>query len=86
MSQFETRVCDYPSGKSFCGQEAVSYVIWKDGSRQAVIVDLCGKHAERLETFITLGKPIDLPARPRAKMELTKLRTTPATRRFKKRL
>lgn len=85
MAQFELRVCDYPSGKTSCGQEAVSFYIWKDGARQAVSVDLCEKHAERLEHIIEVGEPVDVPARPRAKMELTKLRTTPATRKLKKR-
>lgn len=79
----ETRICDVLSPKP-CGRDAVRYVVVTEGERQGRAVDLCQTHARPLEALLVYSETVDLPSKPRARMEPTKLRTTPRTARFKK--
>lgn len=76
----ETRLCDLPG----CGRAAVRYVVVTEGDRQGRAVDLCVLHARPLEALLVHSELVDLPSKPRARMEPTRLRTTARTARFKK--
>ena len=79
----ETRlVCDL--GQGTCKQLAKSYRLWRCGDRQAWEVDLCDEHARPLLETVQSGRLVDLPAKPRQRMEATKLVTTPRTAPLKK--
>jgi hypothetical protein len=76
------RLCDFPD--SPCSKEATSYRLWREGDRHALAIDLCDEHAEPLNRMFAKAEQTDLPVKPRVKMEVTRLRSTPATRPLKK--
>lgn len=76
------KICDLAD--SSCAEPALGYRVWLEGDKQAVSVDLCSTHAAPLLQVMELGERLDLPTKPRVKMEATQLRTTPATKRLKK--
>lgn len=82
MARREILVCDF--GDTPCGQTATTWKIWRDGERQAWTLDLCEDHARPLLTLIEGAERTDLPARPRVRLEATRLRTTSKTRDLKK--
>lgn len=79
----ERRVCDITHNEP-CVREAKRYTVFTEGDRQARAVDLCSVHARPLEALLVNAEVVDLPTKPRARMEPTKLRTTPHTARYKK--
>lgn len=74
-------VCDF--GPEGCSKEATSYRLFRDGDRQAWRVDLCEDHARPLLEAAKRGELVDLPTKPRVRMEATRLRTTPKTAHLK---
>lgn len=82
MAKETVLLCDY-AAKS-CRQPATNYKMWRDGEQKAWSVDLCDEHAAPLLAIIEGADLTDLPAKPRVRMEVTPLRTTPATAHLKK--
>lgn len=84
MAKHEVIVCDM-AGQGGCLGLVDTYTIWRQSDRQAVSVDVCEEHAAPLVTVMKVGSVVDLPVKPRARMERTVLKTTPATAHLKKR-
>ena len=82
MAVHQVRVCDFDEGS--CQRNATCYKVWRDGDGQAREVDLCEEHAQPLLAVIERGRAVDLPTKPRVRMERTELRTTERTRPLKK--
>ena len=82
MAREVVLLCDFEHGT--CRKPALSYRVWRDGDRQAWGVDLCDEHAAPLLTLVEGAPLVDLPVKPRQRMEATKLVTTSRTRPFKK--
>lgn len=78
MARREVVECDK------CGREGRTFVLWVDGDAAAQRVDLCDTHSRSLLVTFAGGSVVDLPVKPRARMEATPLRVTDKTRRFKK--
>ena len=82
MARETVILCDF--GHSDCKQPAVSYRLWRDGDSKASAIDLCDEHAQPLLDIIDGAALVDLPTKQRARMEVTKLLTTPRTAPLKK--
>lgn len=82
MARETVTLCDFEQGA--CRRVADSYRLWRDGDKQARTVDLCEEHAAPLLTVFEGARETDLPTKPRARMDVTKLVTTPKTARYKK--
>jgi len=82
MAKQVVLICDHGDGE--CGKPATSYRLWRDGDRQAATVDLCDEHAAPLLLLMDAAPLVDLPVKPRQRMELTRLQTTPKTAPLKK--
>jgi hypothetical protein len=82
MATQTVRVCDFDEGA--CARPATCYKVWRDGDRQAWTLDLCEEHAVPLLVIVAKAERVDLPVKPRVKMEPTTLRATPKTRPLKK--
>ena len=83
MAREVVLTCDF--GQRTCRKPASSYRVWRDGDRQAWAVDLCDEHsAVMLAVVVSDGTLTDLPTKPRQRMEVTKLVTTPRTAALKK--
>jgi hypothetical protein len=85
MAKHEVHVCDVDLNGTACGQPARTWTMWLDGERQAHQVDLCQEHSAPLQDLLASSQPVDLPVRPRATMQTTKLKATPRTAPLKKR-
>jgi hypothetical protein len=81
MKQMIT-VCDRKD--TTCDGEVASFRLWRDGDRSAAAVDLCETHAGPILALIAGADAVELPTKPRAVMQITKLRATEATRHLKK--
>lgn len=75
--------CDNPGGKP-CLRQARAWRIWPEGAPSAYRVDLCDTHAKPLQALIAGAVVETLPTKPRQGMQITKLKTTKATRTLKK--
>lgn len=82
MARETVTLCDF--GHMGCRQPATSYRLWRDGDSKASAIDLCDEHAEPLLKAIEGAVLVDLPTKQRARMEVTKLLTTPRTAPLKK--
>ena len=82
MAREIVTLCDF--GHGACRKPASNYRLWRDGDKQALALDLCEEHAEPLLAVFGDAPLVDLPTRQRARMEVTKLVTTPKTRHLKK--
>lgn len=82
MAKQTVLLCDF--GRGACQAQAVSYRVWREGDRQAWAIDLCEAHASPLLEILAGAEQVDLPVKPRVRMEVTKLRTTPKTAHLKK--
>lgn len=82
MAKREIRICDFEDAT--CQGIATCYKVWADGDRQAWSVDLCTTHASPLLAIVERAERVDLPSKPRVKVEPTPLRTTDKTRHLKK--
>lgn len=82
MAKEVVLICDF--GHGACRKPAVSYRLWRDGDRQARSVDLCDEHAAPLLQAVADAPLVDLPTKPRQRMEATKLLTTAKTAPLKK--
>lgn len=82
MATQTVKVCDF--GHGACQKPAQSYRLWRDGDSKASAIDLCEEHAAPLLAVMELGETVDLPTKPRVRMEATPLRPTPKTRPLKK--
>lgn len=80
MAEETVLVCDFAG----CRKSAVNYRFWRGGERQAFALDLCDDHATPLLTFMEMATLKDLPVKPRQRMEVTLLQTTPKTAPLKK--
>ena len=74
--------CDLADG--ICLGIVKGYRLWAEGDRQACSVDLCEAHARPLVAVFERGELVDLPVKPRVRMEGTKLRPTERTAHLKK--
>ena len=83
MAKREVFVCDL-AGQGGCRGLVDNFTVWRQCDRQAVAVDLCEEHAAPLVTVMKVGSTVDLPVKPRARMERTALKTTEATAHLKK--
>lgn len=83
MAKETVLICDF--GHGACRRPAVSYRLWQDGNRQAWAIDLCQEHASPLLDAVEGAGQVDLPTKPRQRMEATKLVTTSKTAPLKKR-
>lgn len=75
-------VCDRQD--TTCDGPVSSFRVWREGERTAFMVDLCEAHASPILALIAGADAVELPTKPRAVMQITKLRTTEATRHLKK--
>lgn len=82
MAVTQVRVCDFDEGA--CIRPATCYKVWRDGDRQAWTVDLCDEHAIPLLVIVAKAERVDLPVKPRVRLEPTALKTTTKTRPLKK--
>lgn len=83
MATQTVKVCDF--GHGACQRPAMSYRVWRDGDSKASAVDLCEEHAEPLLALIELAPAlVELPTKPRVRMEVTRLRATEKTKHLKK--
>lgn len=82
MAREVVLICDF--GHGACRKPASSYRVWRDGDRQALAMDLCDEHAGPLLAAVEGAQLVDLPTKPRQRMEVTKLLTTPKTAHLKK--
>jgi hypothetical protein len=82
MSKQTVLLCDFDGGT--CRQPATNYKVWRDGDQKAWSVDLCDGHAEPLLSVVQGAEMVELPTKARVRMEVTTLRTTPATAHLKK--
>lgn len=82
MATQTVKVCDFEHGA--CQKPAVSYRLWRDGDTQATAIDLCEEHAAPLLALMEAGESVDLPTKPRVRMEVTRLRPTEKTKHLKK--
>lgn len=82
MARETLLICDF--GRGTCRNVACSYRLWRDGDKQAWAVDLCDEHAAPMLTLIAEAPMVDLPSKPRMRMEVTKLKSTPKTAHLKK--
>jgi hypothetical protein len=67
-----------------CHGDVQEFRIWFEGERSAWGVDLCETHSEPVRALLGVAAEIELPARPRQSMQVTKLKPTDATRHLKK--
>lgn len=82
MAKEVVLICDFDHGA--CRNPAKSYRVWTDGDRQARAIDLCDDHARPLLDLVEGAELVDLPNKPRQRLEVTKLNTTPKTAHLKK--
>jgi hypothetical protein len=82
MAVTQVRVCDFDEGA--CQRNATCYKVWRDGDSQAWSVDLCEEHAAPLLAIVERAERVDLPTKPRVRLEPTPLKTTAKTRHLKK--
>lgn len=82
MAKQTILLCDFGNGS--CKNEAQTYRVWREGDRQARAIDLCDEHASPLLNVFAEGKLVDLPSKPRVRMDVTKLKVTPKTAPLKK--
>lgn len=82
MAVTQVRLCDFDDGA--CQRNATCYKVWRDGDKQAWSVDLCEEHAAPLLVIVAKAERVDLPVRPRVKLEATPLKTTAKTQPLKK--
>jgi len=82
MARETMTLCDFDQGA--CRRVADTYRLWRDGDKQASAIDLCEEHAAPLLAVMQAGTLVDLPTKPRARMDVTKLVTTPKTAHLKK--
>lgn len=82
MATKTVRVCDFDEGT--CASPVQEYRVWRDGDRQAWMLDLCDEHARPLLAIVEKAVKTDLPTKSRVRMEPTQLRTTDKTRHLKK--
>lgn len=82
MAKETVLLCDSNGGA--CRKPATNYRLWRDGEQKAWSVDLCDEHATPLLAVVDSADLVDLPSKSRVRMEVTKLRTTPATAHLKK--
>jgi hypothetical protein len=82
MARETVLLCD--AGDGTCRQPAVTYKMWREGELKASSIDLCDEHAKPLLTLMESAEQVDLPSKPRVRMEVTTLRTTPKTKHLKK--
>lgn len=82
MARREVFVCDLEDDT--CAGLVSCYRLWRDGDRQAWGRDLCETHASPLLALVDGAELVDLPSKPRVRMESTRLRTTDKTSRLKK--
>jgi hypothetical protein len=82
MAKETVLLCDH--GEGTCRQPATTYRLWREGEQKAWSIDLCDEHAEPLLSVMEHAEQVDLPSKPRVRMEVTQLRTTPKTRHLKK--
>lgn len=75
--------CDNPGGKP-CLRQATAWRIWPDGAQSAARVDLCEVHSKPLRALIAGAPSEPLPTKPRQGLQVTRLKTTKATKALKK--
>lgn len=75
-------VCDHTDAS--CDGVVSSFRVWREGDRTASTVDLCEVHASPILALVAGADAVELPTKPRAAMQITKLRATEATRHLKK--
>lgn len=80
MAKHEVVICDK------CGKPGTTFVLWSDGDAAAVSVDLCETHSRPVVAAFAEGSVVDLPSKPRARMEVTRLKPTARTRSLKKKV
>lgn len=78
MAKREVVECDK------CSRPGRTFVLWAEGDAAARSVDLCESHSRPVSTPFAEGSVVDLPSKPRARMEVTRLKTTARTRSLKK--
>lgn len=79
MARREVTECDK------CGKPGRAFVLWVEGEQSGLSVDLCETHSRSVTAVFADGSPVDLPSKPRARMERTVLKTTARTQHLKKR-
>jgi hypothetical protein len=67
-----------------CEGDVQEFRIWVEGERTASALDLCERHAGPIRALMSVAAEVELPSRPRQSMQVTRLRTTDATRHLKK--
>jgi len=82
MAKETVLTCDFDH--STCRRLATRFKLWREGDKQSLAIDLCEEHAKPLLDIFEHATLTDLPTKPRARMEVTKLVATPKTQHLKK--
>lgn len=80
----EKTVLECDSRNHGCRGEVQRWHLWVEGDVEAARVDLCPVHARPLTDLAARGQMDSLPSKPRATMEVVKLKPTKATRHLKR--
>ncbi len=81
MAKHVLLLCDLSDGS--CSGDVLSLKLWLENQPRALSLDVCEHHAEAIIDIFSKGSTEALPARPRQRMEPTKLKTTKDTRKLK---
>lgn len=82
MAKHVLIICDL--GDRFCKGEVQHFKVWRTDDAVAHGLDVCEYHAKPLVEMFALASDEPLPARPRMRMEPTKLKITKDTRHLKR--
>jgi hypothetical protein len=82
MAKHVLLLCDLSDGA--CSGDVLSLKLWLEHQPRAMSLDVCEHHADPIVQIFSQGDTEALPARPRQRMEPTKLKTTKDTRKLKR--
>jgi hypothetical protein len=82
MAKHVLVLCDLSDGS--CSGDVLSLKLWLENQPRALSLDVCEHHAEPIIDTFSQGSTEALPARPRQRMEATKLKPTKATKPLKR--
>lgn len=80
MALHTERVCDYAR----CSKPGEPVVVWREGEQTGRSIDLCADHWKPLGEALARGTTVELPTKPRQKMDVTPLRTIESTAHLKR--
>jgi hypothetical protein len=82
MARHVLLICDLADAS--CQGDVLNLKLWCEPQPRASSLDVCEHHAEPILDLFKSGSAEQLPARPRQRMEATKLKPTKATKPLKR--